>query len=149
MYENITNYIHAIKSKITTKRLILGVVSVVLVVCVCRFADDYLTTRANYQRTFEQLERTQRALDESRNINQQLQTIIDRGRRLNDEAGRGIDRLEDYQREEGTRIDNLESYQRATGARISDSIQSLDDARGEIERSRELIERIEIGNQTK
>ena len=132
MYETIKN---KIISAITRKRVILGVLSVLIICFACSLIRGYLDTRADYQRTREQLERTQRALDASRKLNQQLRESITTSQQLNRDAGNSINRIEDYQRE--------------TGARINESLQSLDNARSEIERSLDIIRRIESGNQTR
>lgn len=131
MYETFKN---KIISALTFKRVICGVLSILLIGFTCSLLGGYLDTRADYQRTREQLERTQRALDESRKLNQQLRESIAASQQLNHDAGNSINRIEDYQRE--------------TGARINESLQSLDDARSEIERSLDVIRRIERANQT-
>ena len=146
MYEKITNYINAVKSQITVKRFIIGIACVLLAYLIGSLASGYFETRADYKRTFEQLERTQRALDESRKLNQQLRESIAASRELNRDAGNSINRIEDYQRRTDEGIERAQSNQRETGARINESIQSLDNARSEIERSFDLIERVESGN---
>ena len=146
MYEKITNYINAVKSQITVKRFIIGIACVLLAYLIGSLASGYFETRADYKRTFEQLERTQRALDESRKLNQQLRESVATSQRLNRDAGNSINRIEDYQRRTDEGIERAQSNQRETGARINESIQSLDNARSEIERSFDLIERVESGN---
>lgn len=146
MYEKITNYINAVKSQITVKRFIIGIACVLLAYLIGSLASGYFETRADYKRTFEQLERTQRALDESRKLNQQLRESIAASRELNRDAGNSINRIEDYQRRTDEGIERAQNNQRETGARINESIQSLDNARSEIERSFDLIERVESGN---
>lgn len=147
MYEKITNYIKTVKSQITVKRFIIGIASLLLICFVCILVSGYFETRANYQRTFEQLERTQRALDESRKLNQQLKASIAASQQLNSDAGRRIEQAQDYQQQTGAGIERLESNQRETGARIGESLEHLDAARGEVERGLELIRRIEERNQ--
>lgn len=147
MYEKITNYINAVKSQITVKRFIIGIACVLLAYLIVSLASGYFETRADYKRTFEQLERTQRALDESRKLNQQLRESIAASQQLNRDAGNSINRIEDYQRRTDEGIERAQSNQRETGARINESIQSLDNARSEIERSLDLIRRIEERNQ--
>lgn len=147
MYEKITNYINAVKSQITVKRFIIGIACVLLAYLIGSLASGYFETRADYKRTFEQLERTQRALDESRKLNQQLRESIAASQQLNRDAGNSINRIEDYQRRTDEGIERAQSNQRETGARINESIQSLDNARSEIERSLDLIRRIEERNQ--
>ena len=145
MYETIKN---KIISAFTRKRVILGVLSIILICFTCSLVRGYLDTRTDYQRTREQLERTQRALDDSRKLNQQLKASIARSQQLNRDAGNSINRIEDYQRRTDEGIERAQSNQRETGARLNESLQSLDNARGEIERSLDLIRRIEIRNQT-
>lgn len=145
MYETIKN---KIVSAITLKRVICGVLSGLLIGFACSLIGGYLDTRADYQRTREQLERTQRALDASRKLNQQLRESIATSQQLNSDAGRRIEQAQDYQQQTGAGIERLESNQRETGARINESLQSLDNARREIERSLGIIRRIESGNQT-
>ena len=145
MYETFKN---KIISAFTFKRVICGVLSVLLICFACSLIRGYLDTRADYQRTRWQLERTQRALDESRKLNQQLRESIATSQQLNRDAGNSINRIEDYQRRTDEGIERAQSNQRETGTRINESIQSLDDARGEIERGLELIGRIERANQT-
>lgn len=148
MYEKITNYINAVKSQITVKRFIIGIASLLLICFVCSVIGGYIETRANYQRTFEQLERTQRALDESRKLNQQLKASITASQQLNSDAGRRIEQAQNYQQQTGAGIERLETNQRETGERIGEGLEHLDAARGEIERGLELIGRIERANQT-
>lgn len=145
MYETIKN---KVISAFTIKRVICGVLSILLIGFACSLIGGYLDTRADYQRTREQLERTQRALDASRKLNQQLRESVAASQQLNRDAGNRINRIEDYQRETGAGIERLETNQRETGARIGDSLEHLDTARGEIERGLELIGRIERANQT-
>lgn len=162
MYEKITNYINAVKSQVTVKRFIIGITSLLLICFVCSLIDGYLTARGNYQRALERLEQTQRELERSRRLNQELKLVIERSTSLNSQAGDRITRIEDYQRrteqgigraqnyqqQTGAGIERLETNQRETGARIGDSLEHLDAARGEIERGLELIGRIERANQT-
>lgn len=130
MYEIIKNKIvHAV----TIRRVVYGILGILLIYLIGSLASGYFETRADYKRTFEQLERTQRALDESRKLNQQLKASIAASQQLNSDAGR--------------RIERAQSYQRETGARIGESLEHLDEARGEIERGLELIGRIERANQ--
>ena len=148
MYAKIKTYLETLKSKVTMQRLIIGVICVLFLYGVGSLASGYFETRADYKRTFEQLERTQRALDESRKLNQQLKASIAASQQLNSDAGRRIEQAQDYQQQTGAGIERLESNQRETGARIGDSLEHLDTARGEIERCLELIGRIERANQT-
>lgn len=145
MYEIIKN---KVMSAFTIQRVICGVLSVLLIGFVCSFIGGYLDTRADYQRTRKQLERTQRALDESRKLNQQLKASIAASQQLNSDAGRRIEQAQDYQQQTGAGIERLETNQRETGARIGESLEHLDAARGEIERGLELIGRVERANQT-
>lgn len=134
MYEKITNYINAVKSQITIKRLVIGITCVLVICFVCSLASGYFETRANYQRTFEQLERTQRELDRSRQLNQSLKAIIERGSILNGQASE--------------RIERIAEYQHATSERITESLDATERASNLIGRSLELIGRIEERNQT-
>ena len=145
MYETFKN---KIISAFNRKRVILGVFSVLIICFACSLVRGYLDTRVDYQRTREQLERTQRALDESRKLNQQLKASIAASQQLNSDAGRRIEQAQDYQRETGASVERLETNQRETSARIGDGLEHLDTARGEVERGLGLIERIERANQT-
>nr|DAK29425.1 MAG TPA: hypothetical protein [Caudoviricetes sp.] len=146
MYEKITNYINAVKSQITIKRLIIGCGCVLLLIGACQLIDGYFTARGNYQRAIDKLERTQRELDTSRRLNQELKLSLERSSELNDQAGRGIGRLEDYQRRTGEGISRAQEYQRTTGARIGESI-GINNRAGElIGNSLRIIERVESGN---
>lgn len=145
MYETIKNKIvHAV----TIRRVVYGILGILLVYLIGSLASGYFETRADYKRTFEQLERTQRALDASRKLNQQLRESIATSQQLNRDAGNRINRIEDYQRRTDEGIERAQSNQRETGERINESLQSLDDARSEIERSLDVIRRIERANQT-
>ena len=145
MYEVIKNKIvHAI----TIRRVAYGAIGILLVYLIGSLASGYIETRADYKRTFEQLERTQRALDESRKLNQQLKASIAASQQLNSDAGRRIEQAQNYQQQTGAGIERLESNQRETGERVGESLEHLDAARGEIERGLELIGRIERANQT-
>lgn len=145
MYEVIKNKIvHAI----TIRRVAYGAIGILLVYLIGSLASGYFETRADYNRTFEQLERTQRALDESRKLNQQLKASIAASQQLNSDAGRRIEQAQNYQQQTGAGIERLESNQRETGERVGESLEHLDAARGEIERGLELIGRIERANQT-
>lgn len=145
MYEIIKNKIvHAV----TIRRVVYGILGVLLIYLIGSLASGYFETRADYKRTFEQLERTQRALDESRKLNQQLKSSLAASQQLNSDAGRRIEQAQDYQQQTRAGIEQLESNQRETGARIGESLEHIDAARDEIERGLELIGRIERANQT-
>ena len=147
MYEKITNYINAVKSQITVKRFIIGIACVLLAYLIGSLASGYFETRADYKRTFEQLERTQRALDESRRLNRDLNKIIGTSQQLNHDADERINRIEGYQQREDASLNRIEDNQRETGARISESLEQNNRARAEIKSSLELIRRIEERNQ--
>jgi len=78
--------------------LICGMLSVLFIGFACSLIGGYLDTRADYQRTREQVGTTQRALDASRKLNQQLRESIAESQQLNRDAGNSINRIEDYQR---------------------------------------------------
>ena len=146
MYEKITNYINAVKSQITVKRLILVCGCVLLLIGACQLIDGYFTARGNYQRAVDKLERTQRELDTSRRLNQELKLVIERGSDLNRQASDRIERIEDYQRRTEQGIGRAQNYQRETGARVSESI-GINNRAGElIGNSLRIIERVESGN---
>lgn len=147
MYEKITNYINAVKSQITVKRFIIGIACVLLAYLIGSLASGYFETRADHKRTFEQLERTQRALDESRRLNRELNKIIGTSQQLNHDADERINRIEGYQQREDASLNRIEDNQRETGARISESLEQNNRARAEIKSSLELIRRIEERNQ--
>ena len=145
MYEKITNYINAVKSQITIKRVIIACGCVLLLIGACQLIDGYFTARGNYQRAVDKLERTQRELDTSRRLNQELKLVIERGSDLNRQAGDRIARIEDYQRREGEGLNRLEGYQQETGRRISEGIGSNNRAGELIGNSLRIIERVESG----
>lgn len=147
MYEKIKTYLETIKSKITIKRLIVGAVCVLFLYGVGQLARGYFTARANYQRAIERLEQTQRALDDSRRLNRELNKLIEASRQLNNDAGDRIKRIEGYQQREGESLNRIEGNQRETGARISESLKHNRRAREELKSSLELIRRIEERNQ--
>ena len=146
MYEKITNYINAVKSQITVKRLILVCGCVLLLIGACQLIDSYFTARGNYQRAIDKLERTQRELDTSRRLNQELKLVIERGSDLNRQASDRIERIEDYQRRTEQGIGRAQSYQQETGRRVSESIGTNNQASELIGRSLRIIERVESGN---
>ena len=147
MYEKITKYINAVKSQITVKWLILICGCVLLLIGACQLIDGYFTARGNYQRAIERLEQTQRALDDSRRLNRELNKLIETSRQLNNDAGDRIKRIEDYQQREGESLNRIESNQRETGSRISESLEQNNRARAELNSSLELIRRIEERSQ--
>ena len=146
MYEKITNYIKAVKSQITVKRTILVCGCVLLLIGACQLIDGYFTARGNYQRAIDKLERTQRELDTSRRLNQELKLVIERGSELNRQASDRIERIEDYQRRTEQGIGRAQSYQQETGRRVSESIGTNNQASELIGRSLRIIERVESGN---
>lgn len=146
MYEKITNYINAVKSQITIKRVIIACGCVLLLVSACQLIDGYFTARGNYQRAIDKLERTQRELDTSRRLNQELKLVIERGSDLNRQASDRIERIEDYQRRTEQGVGRAQNYQRETEARVSESI-GINNRAGElIGNSLRIIERVESGN---
>lgn len=147
MYEKIKTYLETLKYKITIKRLIVGAICVLFLYGVGSLASGYFTARANYQRAIERLEQTQRALDDSRRLNRELNKLIETSRQLNNDAGDRIKRIEGYQQREGESLNRIEGNQRETGARISESLEQNNRAREEIKSSLELIRRIEERNQ--
>ena len=147
MYEKCKTYLETLKSYITIKRLIIGALCVLMLYGVGSLARGYFTARANYQRTIERLEQTQRALDDSRRLNRELNKIIGTSQQLNHDAGDRIKRIEGYQQREGESLNRIEGNQRETGARISESLEQNNRARAEIKSSLELINRIEKRNQ--
>ena len=147
MYEKCKTYLKTLKSKVTMQRLIIGAVCVLFIYGIGSLASGYFTARANYQRAIERLEQTQRALDDSRRLNRELNKIIGTSQQLNHDAGDRIKRIEDYQRREGESLNRIEDNQRETGARVSESLEHNNRARAEITSSLELIGRIERRNQ--
>ena len=147
MYEKIKTYLETLKYKITMQRLIAGAICVLFLYGIGSLASGYFTARANYQRAIERLEQTQRALDDSRRLNRELNEIIGTSRQLNHDAGDRIKRIEGYQQREGESLNRIEGNQRETGARISESLEQNNRARGDIKSSLELIRRIEERNQ--
>ena len=147
MYEKIKTYLETLKYKITMQRLIVGAICVLFLYGIGSLASGYFTARANYQRAIERLEQTQRALDDSRRLNRELNKIIETSRQLNSDAGDRIKRIEGYQQREGESLNRIEGNQRKTRARIRESLEQNNRARGEIKSSLELIRRIEERNQ--
>lgn len=147
MYEKIKTYLERLKSKVTMQRLIVGAICVLLIYGISSLASGYFAARANNQRAIERLEQTQRALDDSRRLNRELNKLIETSRQLNNDAGDRIKRIEDYQRREGESLNRIEDNQRETGARVSESLEQNNRARAEIKSSLELIGRIEERNQ--
>lgn len=145
MYEKITNYINAVKSQITVKRFIMLAGAILLIIGACQLIDGYLTARGNYHRALERLEQTQRELDTSRRLNQELKLVIERSSEINSQAGDRIARIEDYQRREGEGINRLEEYQQETGRRVSESIGNNNRASELIGESLDIIRRVESG----
>lgn len=147
MYEKCKTYLKTLKSYITIKRLVIGALCVLFLYGIGSLARGYFTARANYQRAIERLEQTQRALDDSRRLNRELNKIIGTSRQLNHDAGDRIKRIEGYQQRESESIERIESNQRETGARIGESLEQNNRARAEIKSSLELINGIEKRNQ--
>ena len=147
MYEKCKTYLETLKSYITIKRLVIGALCVLFLYGVGSLASGYFTARANYQRAIERLEQTQRALDDSRRLNRELNKIIGTSQQLNHDAGDRIKRIEGYQQREGESLNRIEGNQRETGARISESLEQNNRARAELNSSLELIGRIEKRNQ--
>ena len=145
MYENITNYIKAVKSQITIKRLIIGCGCLLLLVGIGQLASGYFTARANYHRAIERLEQTQNELNRSRRLNQELKLVIERSASLNSQAGDRIARIEDYQRRTEQGIGRAQNYQQETGRRVSESIGNNNRASELIGESLRIIERVESG----
>ena len=147
MYDKCKTYLKTLKSYITIKRLVIGALCVLMLYSVGSLASGYFAARANYQRAIERLEQTQRALDDSRRLNRELNKIIGASRQLNLDASDRIERIEGYQQRESESIERIESNQRETGARISESLEHNNRARAEIKSSLELINGIERRNQ--
>ena len=147
MYAKIKTYLETLKSKVTMQRLIIGAICVLFLYGVGSLASGYFKARGNYQRAIERLEQTQRALDDSRRLNRELNKLIETSRQLNNDAGDRIKRIEGYQQREGESLNRIEGNQRETGARISESLEQNNRARAELNSSLELINGIERRNQ--
>ena len=119
--------------------------ALLLIVGACQLIDGYFTARGNYQRAIDKLERTQKELDTSRRLNQELKLVIERGSNLNRQASDRIERIEDYQRRTEQGISRAQNYQRETGARVSESIGINNRASELIGESLDIIRRIEGG----
>lgn len=146
MYAIFKKYFDAVKSQITIKRFIIACGCVLLLIGACQLIDGYFTARANYNRAIDKLERTQRELDTSRRLNQELKLVIERGSDLNRQASDRIERIEDYQRRTEQGIGRAQSYQQETGRRVGESIGTNNQASELIGRSLRIIERVESGN---
>lgn len=147
MYEKCKTYLETLKSKVTMQRIIVGAICLCIIYLIGSLASGYLTARANYQRAIERLEQTQRALDDSRRLNRELNKIIGTSEQLNHDAGERINRIEGYQQRENASLNRIEDNQRETGARISESLEQNNRAREKLKSSLELIRRIEERNQ--
>ena len=147
MYEKCKTYLETLKSKGTIQRIIVGAICVLFIYGVSSLASGYFAARANYHRAIERLEETQRALDDSRRLNRELNKLIETSQQLNNDAGDRIKRIEGYQQRENASLNRIEDYQRETGARISESLEQNNRARAEIKSSLELIDGIERRNQ--
>ena len=143
MYEVIKNKIvHAI----TIRRVVYGVIGLLLICFICSLASGYFTAKGNYQRALERLEQTQNELDRSRRLNQELKLVIERSSELNSQAGDRIARIEDYQRRTEQGIGRAQNYQQETERRVSEGIGNNNRASELIGRSLRIIERVESGN---
>lgn len=147
MYAKIKTYLETLKSKVTMQRLIIGAICVLFLYGIGSLASGYFTARANYQRAIERLEQTQRALDDSRRLNRELNKLIGTSQQLNSDADDRIKRVEGYQQREGESLNRIESNQRETRSRTSKSLEQNNRARAELNSSLELIRRIEERNQ--
>lgn len=147
MYAKIKTYLETLKYKVTMQRLIIGAICVLFLYGVGSLANGYFTARGNYQRAIERLEQTQRALDDSRRLNRELNKIIGASQQLNSDADDRIKRIEGYQQRESESLNRIEGNQRETGGRISESLEQNNRARAEIKSSLELINGIERRNQ--
>lgn len=146
MYEKCKIYLNAVKSQITVKRFIMLAGALLLIVGACQLIDGYITARGNYQRAIDKLERTQRELDTSRRLNQELKLVIERSASLNSQAGDRIARIEDYQRRTEQGIGRAQNYQQETGRRVSEGVANNNRASELIGESLRIIERVESGN---
>ena len=146
MYEKCKIYLNAVKSQVTVKRFIMLACALLLIIGACQLIDGYFTARANYQRAVDKLERTQRELETSRRLNQELKLVIERGSELNRQASDRIERIEDHQRREGERLNRLEGYQQETGRRVSESVANNNRASELIGESLDIVRRIEGRN---
>lgn len=146
MYEKCKIYLNAVKSQVTVKRFILVCGCMLLLIGACQLIDGYFTARANYQRAVDKLERTQRELETSRRLNQELKLVIERGSELNRQASDRIERIEDYQRRTEQGIGRAQNYQQETERRVSEGIGNNNRASELIGRSLRIIERVESGN---
>lgn len=146
MYEKCKIYLNAVKSQITVKRFIMFICALLLIVGACQLIDGYLTARGNYQRAIDKLERTQRELDTSRRLNQELKLVIERGSELNRQASNRIERIEDYQRRTEQGIGRAQNYQQETGRRVGESVANNNRASELIGESLDIVSRIEGGN---
>lgn len=100
-----------------------------LVICLCLGYIFYQPSGADYQRARESVERAQEQQRESLELNRSSQ--------------RSIDRSADYSREAATRIERSQEYNRQINDRIGQSQSGLSEARGYLERNKNLFRRIE------
>lgn len=109
---------------------IIGSIGIILILCAGYIF--YQPSGADYQRTFNAVERAQEQQRESLELNRSIQHSIDRSTDLSREAGARIDRSSQYNQQIGERIDKSQS--------------GLSEARSYLERNAEIFRRVEEQN---
>ena len=149
MYEKITNYINAVKSQITVKRFIIGIACVLLAYLIGSLASGYFETRADYKRTFEQLERTQRALDESRKLNQQANsltatqgTALTELKIINEERTKELNALKAINEKQGQELTKASNLLTTQEAKLNEASTSLSELKAEIKNNKRTEQRL-------
>ena len=109
---------------------IIGSIGIILILCAGYIF--YQPSGADYQRTFNAVERAQEQQRESLELNRSIQ--------------HSIDRSTDLSREAGARIGRSAQYNQQIGERIGKSQSGLSEARSYLERNAEIIRRVEEQN---
>ena len=146
MYETIKT---KIVSAFTLKRVICGMLSVLLIGFACSLIEGYLDTRADYQRTREQLERTRRALDESRKLNQQLNSLTEtQGTALtelkiiNEERTKELNALKAINEKQGQELTKASNLLTTQEAKLNEASTSLEELIEQIKRNKRTEQRL-------
>ena len=156
MYAKIKTYLETLKSKVTMQRLIIGAICVLFLYGIGSLASGYFTARANYQRAIERLEQTQRALDDSRRLNRELNKLIGTIKQLNNDAATELKELRVINSERAKALTELRAINEKQGqelAKASNKIteqeqsltlasSSLDELKNEIKNNRRTEQRL-------
>lgn len=111
----------------TYRYFIIGGIGVLILVCIGYIF--YQSSRTDYHRTLNAVERAQEQQRESLELNRSIQ--------------RSIERVSDLTRETGERIDRSQEYNQQINDRIEQSQRGLSEARSYLEQNAILFRRIE------